>query len=276
MSRLTKLVATLSFSCINFCAQAGYVVLENINASLTNSGYSNSGCFNLSAINSGSCSYTYTPNGLPDTSTFGASTYSFGDIAGLHAQASASLTTGYSGYVIAEAQVKLSDTLTFDVAPFTTGFVSMTFTTDGGASGGNTPGFVPNAPPGAGYGFSSLSLDSFNTCSYYNAGTCTVTLAVDLYNPLTIGTLLSANAFPYASDGSDTEYANFQNTGFISSLEFTDSNGDPLPLSYTSSEGLTYPMPQSVTGVPEPDSLLLLLAGMSVLGVVMRRQPRRL
>jgi hypothetical protein len=270
VNHFLKAIILCAFLWIGSPVLAGYLALEDIQT-VGDGNFSYNGCFDQTTVTSGNCSLSYSDAAY----SFLANVSSFGDSSGLHAQASASISSISGGYIIAEGQVRLTDTLNFNVAtPFTTtGYVSMTFTTDGSASGGNTPGFIPNSPPGVGYGLSSLNLNSSHSCSFYNSGSCTVTLGVDFYNNLTINAILSANAFPSVLGGSDSEFANFQNTGFISSLQFTDSNGNPLALNYTSSDGLANPMPQAVNGIPEPSSFALSLVGLGALGFAVTRQP---
>ena len=212
------------------------------------------------------------------TYTGSASASAWGDAYGLHAVASTDLIglTDARGPVtlIAGADVQLQDWLYFpSYAGYTYnvyGYVTMTAATDGlltpGGNantqldlGGSTPGYE---------------------CYFSGSGSCTAdtlvnfTTGFSLYLLLNVGATaeLDPSGVGYAAGSSSSASADFSNTSFISGLSFTDVNGNPLSLTYTTASGLTYPMAQRVNGVPEPTTpSLLAIALISILPVSYRR-----
>ncbi len=200
-----------------------------------------------------------------------ATSTAFGDASGLHATASEGIHTlgapaGSLG-VITQAQSSLQDFFRFG-GQSGSAYVNMTITTHGASSGG------------ASHGYTQLDLinvgSSTGECFFNNAGNCTVhmlfNLATGFREVMELFALADVEGINGAGDFS--AFATFSDTAFISSLLFTDLNGNPLNLTYTTDSGLTYPMPQPVNGIPEPSTIVLLGLGIAALGSLQRRKIR--
>jgi hypothetical protein len=203
------------------------------------------------------CSFS----GFTGSFTLQATASASADASGLHAFASESGVSLISSDFIAqtEAIVDFLDGYHFSYAqPFN---ASLTITTTGAASGGTS------------YGFTQIDIGSAvagDECYFFNSGSCTVNALVDpiVSDLLQIRMFLGAEAID-SGLGDYSALANFADTAFISSISFTDLNGNPLELAFTTDSGFTYPMIQS-SPVPEPGTAVLFAVG--VIGLVTVRR----
>jgi hypothetical protein len=184
----------------------------------------------------------------------------------LHDSASLSLSKSFAfvGATVT-AQSNLHDFFTFTGPHPTVANVFITVTTDGSASGIGSADTQLDISDGA---------SGANECVFVDAGQCTAHALMQLSGGFSLNLLLTALArVPQGgATGSFSGSANFDDTAFISSISFTDMNGDPLLLSFTTQSGLTYPMPQP-GGAPEPGTLALLGVGLAGLAAWRRRKP---
>jgi hypothetical protein len=205
----------------------------------------------------------------------GVAASAFGDAAGLHAQASSSMTAlvsqGGPISVQATASSVLQDTLHITGAHPSIGYITITDTTHGFASGGQSSGLTQmDILNGLGTAIGDRE------CNFNNAGNCVLHDLVNFDAGISLRLLLDAFAavqFSGSMVGAGTtgsSFANFVDGSFISAISFTDVNGNPLFLSFTADSGLTYPMPQPSNGVPEPGTLLLVAIAASM-GIVKRK-----
>lgn len=178
-----------------------------------------------------------------------ASGSAYGDASGLHAFASEQTSASffYPSYSVqTTAQVNLQDWLDHFTYPDPF-YVYETITTDG---------YTANPDS---YGYTQIDIGDQTTfideCYFFGAGSCTVS---GLVIP-SLGFGMSIDLFAEAIiAGAGSAAANFANTAYVSSLAFTDVNGIPLDLFYTTASGLTYPMSRPIGSVPEPATILLL------------------
>ena len=145
-----------------------------------------------------------------------------------------------------------------------------TSTISGGSSVlGNAATFVANLLIGGG--------SATNPCHLGGAGSCTARQLVDLSVPFTID--VNATAFTQGtilpnpdgtccitSGGGGT--VRFFDTAFISGVSFTDLNGAPLNIAYTTDSGFQY----GVSPVPEPETYSLLVAGLLLIARCTKRK----
>lgn len=183
----------------------------------------------------------------------------FADSAGLHSSVSGAVSGAYEG-LSALGNAYFNDNLNFNVATITPGYMSMTISSVGTNSGGGSSTTQLVA-------FANYDQFQQSSCYFNNNGNCNLLYQVDFSKTQYIQGFLNAsvslNSYAGISSGSVNE------TSFISGLRFTDLNGNPLKLSYTSSSGLTYPF---ATPIPEPQTYAMMLAGFGLLGFTARRR----
>jgi hypothetical protein len=170
--------------------------------------------------------------------------------------------------VQATASSVLQDTLHFLGPHPSVGYITITDTTHGASSGGQSHGLTQmDILNGLGTAIGDRE------CSFNDAGACVLHDLVNFDTGISLHLLLDAFAVvqlggsTVGAGSTGSAVANFLDTSFISAISFTDANGNPLFLSFTSDSDLTYPMPQPVNGIPEPGTLLLgaLAASMAIL-----------
>lgn len=205
-----------------------------------------------------------------------ASASAWGDQQGLHASAAVDLQGTYPARgpvdLSAAGEVLLQDWIylpSYRSVPYNVfGYVSMGVTTQGVASTG-------------GSAYTQLDLGGFTPgyeCYFTDSGSCSTDTLVNFTTgfSLTLQFDVSATAvldplgLGYES-ASSSAYANFRDTSFISSLSFTDMNGNPLALAITTASDLNYPMAQPEHSAPEPGTLALL--AIACVGLFVRRFP---
>lgn len=171
----------------------------------------------------------------------------------------------FTGYV--EASAHFSDTIRF-INGSGTGYVRTTLTSHGKSS--STSGVY------------SQFIVANNSCNFRNSGGCPLVELVNFGDTLSIqasiSTFVSATV-GRGNDGSFTNsvnaFSNYGNTSFISELSFTDLNGNPINVAYSTDSGISYPQFDiAPVNVPEPATFAMLGLGLVLLASTRRKSEK--
>jgi hypothetical protein len=186
----------------------------------------------------------------------------YGDAFGLHAGVSVGAGGDISADIGGSAGSELIDFWTFTGAFPTVAIASLEITSHG----------IETANVGTGAASTQLNVSdgiASAECHFDNSGNCTANILFDPALGLSVVLNLAVKAeCLLVGSGACSSDSDFLNTTFISALSFTDADGDPLDLTFTSESGLTFPMPQPT--VNEPATVALL--GIGIVGVVVTRR----
>ena len=173
---------------------------------------------------------------------------------------------GIASATRADATATFNDVLRFHGSPQQGGYVNVTLEADG--SSGFTPGGYASFQSILTVGNASCTLIDPNTCiasfrvsdfgsfADLSASASVHTGASDLPNPDGTCCIISGGS----------GFANYGETTFIAGISFTDLNGNPVRVDYTTDSGNTY----SALSVPEPETYFLLLMGLIIVGARVR------
>lgn len=194
------------------------------------------------------------------------------DSNGLHAITRSEIFATSSDYhkssifsATSNANASLQDMLHFSAAAPIVGYADLTLSAVGNIGLGGSMTSQLTVSDGT-------STAEYKSCFFgYGGGSCTVKLLVHFADGVSVydGISVFANATIGQGYGSAaTSITNFQDTAFISEVQFTDVAGNPLDLTYTTDSGYRYPQASTV---PEPATWLLWLCAAPLL---LRASPR--
>jgi PEP-CTERM motif-containing protein len=186
---------------------------------------------------------------------------------------------GYRIPTVSEADAAYRDTLTFSQYLGNFGYMNLRQHNEGSVDGSSESVF--------GVLTSTLSISQQSgsgvqrsTCQLTNAGICSTTLLVDFRSHVTIDATATGTAGAAVVPNPDgtcclfsggVQTINFSDTSFLSDITFTDLNGDPITVAYTTGSGFDYSV---AAAVPEPATWMLLSAGMLLVARSRSQQTR--
>jgi hypothetical protein len=259
MDKRWIILGAFAFAWISRAAVAASVI---VSSATIGDNISGPVCSSPLFVGDASCSFTGAlGNNIFTYATLSATARASADAEGLHAFASESGFSEVSSFSVqTAATVEFHDWFYFSYSqPFQ---VSLTMTTFGSSTGGTS------------LGESETTISDGNSfgddCVFFESGNCTVN---GIVNPTVGGfglRMLLAAVAGNSGAGAFSGTSDFSDTAFISSIMFTDFNGNRLDLSFTTDSGFSYPMAEAIS-VPEPATVTLMAISLIGLSLTRRR-----